>query len=109
MISFYDDLYMTESVKPKINSIKLKLYSGIGTVGVYLISFSNNPADVFDIYPAHIFKQKFMRKNDVFIVGVADSKTSAFTLVSDMINECMDRTGSYTDIRKYYENKFGRR
>ena len=109
MIKFCDELYMTDSLKPKLNSIKLKLISGIGLLNVFVISFSSNRKDVFDIHPAYVFKQRKMRTRDMVVLGIADSQNAAFELISEMINECFEKTGSYYNIRNYFENKFERR
>lgn len=106
MLYFCDELYTTESIRPKMNQIKFKLISGIGTVNLYLITFASNELDVFDIYASTYFKQKNLRKRDFYIVGMAESQSLAYELIQTMIQECIDNTGSANNIRSYFEKKF---
>ena len=86
MVRFVDRPYLTEKVTGKISSIKWKMACGIGMVGYHFITLSDNDKDIFDIYPAAVFKQKHFRKSDRIIIGVADSIDSARELTGNMIN-----------------------
>ncbi len=103
MVRFVDRPYVTEKVGPKISSIKWKMACGIGMVGYHFITLSDNASDIFDIYPAAVFKQKRFRKSDRIILGVADSPDSAKELTGRMIRECLDKCGNLSDIRGYFE------
>ena len=103
MVRFVDRPYMTEKVGPKISSIKWKMACGIGMAGYHFITLSDNDKDIFDIYPAAVFKQKRFRKSDRIIIGVADNMDSARELAGSMIKECLDNSGNPSDIRGYFE------
>lgn len=103
MVRFVDRPYMTEKVGPKISSIKWKMACGIGMAGYHFITLSDNDKDIFDIYPAAVFKQKRFRKSDRIIIGVADNMDSARELAGSMIKECLDNSGNLSDIRGYFE------
>ncbi len=95
---------MTAKAGPKISTIKWKMACGIGMAGYHFITLSDNGNDLFDIYPAAVFKQKHFRRSDRVILGVADSMRSARRLISDMVMECLDNSGDINNIRGYYEN-----
>ncbi len=103
MVRFVDRPYVTKKVEPKISSIKWKLLCGIGMTRIFFITLADNRNDLFDIYPAAVFKQKRIRKSDRIIIGVADSAKGARELIEEMIGECMHK-GSLSDIRGYFEN-----
>lgn len=106
MIKFSENLYTTKSTASAVNRIKLKLISGIGILHLYLITLSANGDDLFDIIPAAQFKvRKFRRMNHV-IVGVADSKRAAFKMTEQMILDCEAKTGSFDNMRAYFEDFF---
>ena len=102
MVRFVDKPYTSKGVAGKISSIKWKMSVGIGMVKVHLITLSDNANDLFDIYPAAVFKKKHMRKSDRVVIGVADSYKQATGLVEAMINDCI-KNGSVSDIRGYFE------
>ena len=101
MVRFVDRPYLTEKVTGKISSIKWKMACGIGMVGYHFITLSDNDKDIFDIYPAAVFKQKHFRKSDRIIIGVADSIDSARELTGNMIKEDETR---YLFDKKIFES-----
>lgn len=111
MLKFCEQLYVSDSIKPKVNSIKLKAYSGIGMTGITYIMFSSNNKDIFDIYPASYFKQKKLRKRDFLVIGIAKNKAEAMEMVTSMIMEGLSYSDSFdkfdqgSGIRKYFERK----
>ncbi len=71
-------------------------------VQVHLITLAQNEADVFDIYPAALFKQYDFRRRDYVVVGIAESKEAAMQLVRQMIEDCAERSGSYEQLRAQF-------
>jgi len=108
MIHICDKPYMTDKIKPELNRIRFKLISGIGMMGITFITLASNGRDVFDIYSAAYFKQKRLRKRNFYVIGIAENQGEAYRLITEMIEECYNNTGSYSDIRGYYEQKFNR-
>ncbi len=102
MITYHPRLYLTEKTEKKIDTIKWKLAAGAGMVQVHLITLAENEADVFDIYPAALFKQHYFRKRDYTVIGIAESKEAAMQLVRQMIEECLEQSGSYEQLRSYF-------
>ena len=103
VVRFVDEPYLSDKVKPKLSSVKWKLICGIGMTNVHFIMLADNKNDLFDIYPAYVFKQKSMRRSDRVIIGVADDRKSATALIERMIKECLENGGDLSDIRGYYE------
>lgn len=102
MITYHPRLYLTEKTEKKIDTIKWKLGAGAGMVQVHLITLAQNEADVFDIYPAALFKQHNFRRRDYVVVGIAESKEAAMSLVRQMIEDCAKRSGSYEQLRAQF-------
>ena len=103
MVRFADNPYVSKKMESKMSVIKWKMACGIGMTGVHFITLADNGKDLFDIYPAPVFKQKRIRKSDRVIIGVADSYDSALHIVEEMIGKCMNDTGSHSDVRGYFE------
>ena len=104
VVRFVDRPYLSEAVRSKISSIKWKMACGIGMTNVHFITLADSKSDLFDIYPAAVFKQKSIRKSDRVIIGVADSGSSAQGLIEQMIKECLEKNGNLSDARGYFEN-----
>ena len=104
MVRFVDELYVSDTVRPKVSAIKWKMMCGIGMTYLFFITLADNSRDLFDIYPAARFKQKHMRKSDRVIIGIADSYKAAGDLISRMVTDCMERAGDLSDVRGYYES-----
>ena len=104
LIRFVDKPYVTEKVAYKLPSIKWKMACGIGMTRFHFITLADNSKDLFDIYPAAVFKQKNIRRSDRVIIGVADSYSSATGLIEQMINECLEAGKKTEDFRGYFED-----
>ncbi|MBR5357055.1 MAG: hypothetical protein IK121_09075 [Lachnospiraceae bacterium] len=104
MVRFVDEPYVTKKVRPKLSSVKWKMACGMGMTGLYFITLADSEKELFDIYPAPVFKQKRFRKSDRVIIGIAESTDSARGLIETMVNECLVSCGDPYGIRKYYEN-----
>ena len=104
MVRFVKNPYVSDRVRPKMSSIKWKMACGIGMTRLHFITLADNKKDLFDIYPAAVFKQKSIRKSDRIILGVAESYDSATVLIQTMIEDCLKERIEMSDIRSYYED-----
>lgn len=104
VVRFVKEPYITDSVRPKMSSIKWKMACGIGMMRLHFITLADNKKDLFDIYPAAVFKQKSIRKSDRIILGVADSYNSATGLIESMINDYLKEHSDLSSVRAYYED-----
>ena len=105
MFHFAKNLFMTDKIRPDINRIKFKLYSGIGMFSICLITFSPNDSDIFEIYPVEYFKQKNLRKRDFYIAGVAENKSAAMEMTSELIVGALANKGDSLSVRDYLVNQ----
>ncbi len=105
MIRYSDNLYLTEYTKKKLSEIRIRLFTGAGMAGIWFILLSENGEDVFDIVPAFMFKQKYYRKLDHTIIGIAESSEAAFDLVQDIVEEHFRVTGTYMELRRDIEER----
>ncbi|MCR5686763.1 MAG: hypothetical protein K6G58_01855 [Lachnospiraceae bacterium] len=103
MVRFVDEPYVTGAVKPKMSSVRWKMACGIGMTRLHFITLAENGTDLFDIYPATVFKQKRIRREDRVIIGVAESSKSARELIEKMIRDCLENCGDLSDVRGYFE------
>ena len=105
MIRFSKKLYLTKTTEKKLWSIKLKLYTGAGMAGVCFILLSENNEDVFDIVPAYMFKQRRFRRLDHTVVGIGENMRACRSLISEIVLEHYDVTGSFLELRKDIEER----
>ena len=103
MVRFVDKPYITDNVRPKFSTIKWKMACGIGMTGLHFITLADNGVDLFDIYPAAVFKQRSYRRSDRVILGIAHSHKAAIGLTEQMIMECLDNCKDLSDVRGYFE------
>lgn len=106
MIRYLDPLFTTEQTTKKVGKFKFNVKYGIGMVGLYIITLSSNEKDVFDIYPVPLFKQRSFRKRDFDIVGFAESREAAFTLVQEIYEDYYRANRTYLGIRDFFAEKF---
>ena len=104
MVRFVDKPYVSDSVRSRLSAIKWKMACGIGMTRLHFITLADSRNDLFDIYPAAVFKQKSMRRSDRVIIGIAGSYKAATELIEAMILECLKSRGDLFDIRAYYED-----
>ena len=89
---YYKYLYVSDSISnPEKIKRSLKLHKGV--LGIYLIMLSSDPEQV-EIINAAFLKLPYYRKHPPVIVGIARSFDEASSLVVEMINESMFRTGN---------------
>lgn len=101
-MKFYPLLYVDPEIK-KTHIIKWKLLMGIGMPNVYVISLSHT-MDQLDIFKADLLKQRHLRKREVYIVGIANSRKAAIDLVLKMTKEVVENTGN-ANLKKYILDK----
>lgn len=98
---FYRPLLTSESLKKKEKKICRKLRLGIGMTNVYVIVLGSG-SNLFNIYHCAFFKPRFMRKRDLCIVGLADSRDQAVELLSDFMADIYRKTGN-TDFKAFFD------
>lgn len=86
-MKWYDHLYVSESVANRVDKIKWKLSHNAGVLQVHVIALASNPANLLDIIPAAVLKQKGYPKDKLRIIGLAGGYDEAVLLVQKIIEE----------------------
>jgi hypothetical protein len=86
-----------EAVKKKINRRKAP---GL----IYLLTFPSNPANVMEIVPAILLRQRHMYDNCRKVFGMAYGKDQAMALAAEVLEECYRETGSFR-VDEYLKNR----
>lgn len=101
---FYKNLYVGETIK-NVNLVKWKLKHAAGQFDAYLITLSENDSDQLNIFHNSMLKQKLFRSVDYKVVGIANGRAEALTLVKKMTDDCMEATGT-GNIKEYLKQDF---
>lgn len=100
---FYDKLYIGDSIKrPEL--IKWKLRVAAGQFNVYLIVISNNQDNQLECFHNALLKQRFFRKQKLYVVGIAGSYEEALDLIQSITQDCVRETGR-GNIKAFLLNK----
>ena len=104
---WYGDLYVgTTAAKNKSRIInKLKKHRFIKDV--YVITRASNGCDLFDIYPAGVLVQKYYKKMDLFVIGIAVSYGEAVELVRQIVEDVYCNQG-ITDLKQYFDDAWAK-
>ena len=106
MITYIDNLFLTEKTDKELTRIKRRLRLGTGMTGLYFIMLSENTDDVFDIVPAPMFKQRSFRHRDHTIIGVTESMQKAYSVVESIVLEHYEVTGKYTELKDDFVKRY---
>ena len=90
----------TVNQKEIIKSLKHKKWS----MGIFVITLSENEHNLLDIYETIQFNQPYYRKKKLTIVGVAAGKKDAFALVTKIIDDVYTSTGNFK-VREFFKTK----
>ncbi|MBO4902510.1 MAG: hypothetical protein J5518_06935 [Lachnospiraceae bacterium] len=105
MIRYLEPLFTTEKTDGKVEKVKRSFQNGAGLINLYLITIASNEADVFDIIPVPLLKQRAFRHRDYDVIGLAEDQTAAFGLVQRIHEEYYKAFHSYTGIRAWLLEK----
>jgi hypothetical protein len=86
-----------EEIKKKINRRKAPGF-------IYLLTFPSNPANVMEIVPAILLRQRHMYDNCRTVIGMAYGKNHAMALAATVLEECYHETGSFR-VDEYLKNR----
>ena len=68
--------------------------------GYYCIALSNQKDTLLDIYESQFLRTTNLDTHDLYIIGIAGSKTEAYDVVRDIIEDVYMHTRSY-DIKSF--------
>lgn len=103
MLRWQDGYRIGEGVK-KAEKVKNRLDSGKFVHGIYLLTLSENPANIMDVIPAAMLVQKSFYRICPLIIGMAGDKEEALEMVRDLVDEVYRKTGTF-QIGEYIESQ----
>lgn len=71
-MTWYDDLYVGESIVHKTKKIKWKICHNAGQINIYVITLASNGQNLLDIIPAQELMQKGYPKAGLHVVGAGE-------------------------------------
>ena len=80
--------------------IKFQISYGKKSKGYYCIALSNQRENLLDIYESQFLRTTHLDTHDLHIIGIAGSKTEAYDVVRDIIEDVYIHTKSY-DIKSF--------
>lgn len=104
MISYINNLYLTEKTKKRLDRIIKDIADKKFLSLACIIVLSENEKDVFDIIPINNLKLRKDSISNILVLGIAENKKAAMRLCSSMIGEYLE-SGSGKNMRDYFKDK----
>ena len=92
-------------------NIRCLAESAAGVFNWYLITLSDNPDNLLDMFSANVLKQPYFKKQkgiharEIYVVGLAKGYAEGLEVITAIIDDVYQQTGAF-DIPGYL--KFGR-
>ena len=102
-MKWYYNLYLDEKAKLKKEQILEKIKADDWQLEIYCITLAANEKNHLEIFHSALLLQKAIRKDSLFLVGIASGYYEAMELVEKITEEVYDNTKG-TDIRHYILN-----
>ena len=99
-MKLYYNLYASDSIREKKLKILSQIDDGKFVLNKYLLVLTKNEKNHLEFFDSAYVSQKMIDKEEMFVVGIADSYGGAVSLVEKIVNEVLTVTGG-TDIRNY--------
>lgn len=103
-MKYYHDLYLSKSLERKKEEIINKLEKNQWQLSKYLLVLSKNENNHLEFFDSVLLTQQLMPKEELFVIGIADSYVGAVDMVQQITEEVYANTGN-TDIRNYLLSK----
>ncbi len=103
-MKYYHNLYLSDSLISKKEEIINKLENNQWQLSKYLLVLSNNKNNHLEFFDSVLLLQNVMPKENLFIIGIADSYGGAVDMVQKITEEVYGKMGN-TDIRSYLLNE----
>lgn len=107
-MTWYDELYVGESIIHKTKKIKWKICHNAGQIGIYVIAFASNENNLLDIIPAQELLLSGYPKRQLYVVGLAKGYDEAVEVAASIVDEVYRATGTF-DVRGYLAERKKRR
>lgn len=93
-VCYHSKLYLSDGItEKKLDKIKKKLEKKPLFSGVFLITVSPSQTDQLDIFEARQLVQSYYLKNPPYVIGIAESRQEAVSLVEQIVRECLKERG----------------
>lgn len=99
-MKYYFNLYWSKELVGKEKEILTKLGQEKVQLNKYLIVLTENDVNHLEFFDSVLLKQKLFKRDDLFVVGIAEGYTGALELVEKITQDVYDVTKG-TDIRQY--------
>ena len=93
-MDWYYDLYLGEKIAKKKNKLIYKIKDLKFTPSTYVIALPRNRRDILETFPAEILKQKYYKKENIFVVGLAKGNEEANHVMFEIIQDCYRETNT---------------
>lgn len=103
-MKYYCHLYISDTLAEKKEEILDKLEHDKFQFNKYLIVFAQNPKEQLEFYQTSLLLQKIYKKEELFIVGIADGFEGALELIEQITQEVYEHTKG-ADIRSYLQDR----
>lgn len=108
VMKWYRKLYLGDNAKDAKYKIIGKVRTSKFQMDTYLVTLSNNPDNLLDIYSAKFLLQPHFKDahilDDIYVIGIAKGRDEAFKVIENIISDVYSNTGGFK-LREYY--KFG--
>ncbi|MEG1847499.1 MAG: hypothetical protein RRX92_03275 [Lachnospiraceae bacterium] len=97
---FYKELYVSDNCIEKKNKICWKLKHHAGQLNIFVITLAPGN-DLLEIYHCAYLQQRYYKRTEQFIIGIAGGYEEAIALSTKIIDEVYQNTGT-TDVKRYF-------
>ncbi|MDE6232449.1 MAG: hypothetical protein K2M60_03765, partial [Lachnospiraceae bacterium] len=94
-MEWYKDLYVGELAEKRKYKIINKIEKHKTQIGIYVLTLPFNNENVLDIYPSYILNQKYYKKADLKIMGIACGYDEALEVMERIIMDCYHITNQF--------------
>lgn len=94
-MKWYNKLYIGENAGKRKRKIINNIRFNKPQLGVYVITLPTNDKNSLDIYPSNALLQKYYKKRDLTVVGIAEGRDESLMLIQRIIMDCYNQTGQY--------------
>ena len=104
-MQFMGDLYVGESLSANEYKIVEKVHKGKIVPNLYLLVLTLNPDNMLEIIPEWEILQKGYPSQDLKVIGIANGKKEAISLVQSIITDSLNEMKT-ADVREYLNQKW---
>ncbi len=101
-MQWHKRIYFNKDIKNKrkiINNIR----KGKLQLSAFVITLPMGNDGILELYPSYVLLQPQYKESGLYIIGISDDRKKALKLMSDIILECYNKTGSF-NVSEYIRN-----